>query len=53
MFVNSGFNLRPTEIQAAIGLNQFKRKNIFKNNRSKNRSNIIKAFKKNSKWKIN
>ncbi len=51
MFVNSGFNLRPTEIQAAIGLNQFKRKNIFKNNRSKNRSNIIKAFKKNSKWK--
>jgi len=50
MFINSGFNLRPTEIQAAIGFNQFKRKNIFKHNRSKNREKIIKAFKKNSEW---
>ena len=24
MFVNSGYNLRPTDIQAAIGLNQLK-----------------------------
>ena len=30
LFVNSGYNLRPTEIQAAIASSQFKRKNIFK-----------------------
>ena len=28
-FVNSGFNLRPTDIQAAIGLSQFKSLNNF------------------------
>ena len=27
LFINSGFNLRPTDIAAAIGLNQFKRLN--------------------------
>ena len=31
IFINSGFNLRPTDIQAAIGQNQFKRLDIFKN----------------------
>ena len=30
MFVNSGYNLRPTDVQAAIGLNQLKRLEIFK-----------------------
>tara|TARA_B100001175_G_C19507150_1_gene641571 strand:- start:482 stop:1678 length:1197 start_codon:yes stop_codon:yes gene_type:complete len=42
LFINSGYNLRPTEIQAAIALNQFKRKNIFKTNREFNRNEIIK-----------
>tara|TARA_A100001015_G_scaffold319658_1_gene443266 strand:- start:646 stop:1842 length:1197 start_codon:yes stop_codon:yes gene_type:complete len=42
LFVNSGYNLRPTEIQAAIALSQFKRKDIFKNNRTHNRELIIK-----------
>ena len=30
LFINSGYNLRPTEIQAAIAFNQFKRKHILK-----------------------
>ena len=29
-FINSGFNLRPTEVSAAIGYNQFKKLNYFK-----------------------
>ena len=29
-FVNSGFNLRPTDINAAIGYSQFKKLNKFK-----------------------
>ena len=45
LFINSGYNLRPTEIQAAIALNQFKRKNIFKENRDFNRNEIIKKVK--------
>ena len=31
LFINSGFNLRPTDIQAAIGLSQFKSLNNFIN----------------------
>ena len=29
-FINSGFNLRPLDISAAIGMNQFKRLNYMK-----------------------
>ena len=29
LFINSGYNLRPTDIQAAIAYNQFKRLNKF------------------------
>ena len=50
-FINSGFNLRPTEITAAIGLNQFKRLNRFKKIRSKNQRKIIKKIKNSIKWK--
>lgn len=50
LFVNSGYNLRPTEIQAAIALSQFKRKNTFKTNREYNRNKIIKAVLKNKKY---
>jgi CDP-4-dehydro-6-deoxyglucose reductase, E1 len=50
LFVNSGYNLRPTEIQAAIGLSQFKRKNIFKKNREFNRNLIIKKVYKNKNF---
>ena len=33
-FINSGFNLRPTEIAAAIGYNQFKKLKRFKKNKN-------------------
>ena len=36
-FINSGFNVRPTDIVAAIGLSQFKRLNQFKKIRSDNK----------------
>ena len=50
LFINSGYNLRPTEIQAAIALNQFKRKNIFKENREFNRNEIIKRVMSHKKF---
>ena len=39
-FINSGFNLRPTEVSAAIGYNQFKKLNYFKRIRLENRKKI-------------
>ena len=51
MFVNSGYNLRPTDVQAAIGLSQLKRLGIFKKIRKENRIKIIKNLKSNIKWK--
>ena len=39
-FVNSGFNLRPLDISAAIGLNQFRRLNSIIKTRNKNRNKI-------------
>ncbi len=50
IFVNSGFNLRPTDISASIGKSQFKRLNNFKKIRKKNRIKIIYALKKSKKW---
>ena len=50
LFINSGYNLRPTEIQAAIALNQFKRKNFFKENREFNRNKIIKEVSTHKKF---
>ena len=50
LFINSGYNLRPTEIQAAIALNQFKRKNIFKENREFNRNKIIQHVNSHKKF---
>ena len=50
LFINSGYNLRPTEIQAAIALNQFKRKNTFKVNREFNRNEIIKKVNSHKKF---
>ena len=47
IFFNYGFNLRPTEISAAIGYNQFKRLEKMKNSRNSNRKKIINAFKDN------
>ena len=49
-FINSGFNLRPTEISAAIGISQLKRLKKFKKIRSKNRIKIISKLKNSKKW---
>ena len=51
IFLNSGFNLRPTEIQAAIANNQFKRLDNLKKIKKKNHLKIVKSFLKNKKWK--
>jgi len=48
IFFNSGFNLRPTEVSAAIGHNQFKRMDKLMKIRNINRKKIINSFLKNS-----
>lgn len=50
IFINSGFNVRPTDIQAAIGLNQFKRLESFVFNRINNREKIISTIKNSKNW---
>jgi CDP-6-deoxy-D-xylo-4-hexulose-3-dehydrase len=50
IFINQGFNLRPTEMQAGLAQNQFKRLKKFIINRTKNREKIIHSLKKNKKW---
>ena len=50
-FINSGFNLRPTDITAAIGLNQFKRLKKMITNRSTNRRKIIQSIKSSKNWR--
>ena len=49
-FINSGFNVRPSEISAAIGYSQFKRFNKFKKIRSINRNKILSSLKNSTKW---
>ena len=49
-FVNSGFNLRPMDITAAIGLSQFKRLNQMIKIRSNNRKQIINSVKNSNDW---
>ena len=50
-FVNQGFNLRPLEISASIGMSQFKRINKMIKIRSYNRKKIIQNLKKSNQWK--
>ncbi len=50
-FINEGFNLRPLEVSASIGMSQFKRLNTMMKIRSKNRNMIIKKLKKDKNWK--
>ena len=47
IFYNSGFNLRPTDITASIGLSQFKDLDKLIKSRNLNRDKIYKAFLKN------
>ena len=48
IFFNSGYNLRPTEVSAAIGHNQFKRLGELIKIRSLNRKKIISKMKQSS-----
>jgi CDP-6-deoxy-D-xylo-4-hexulose-3-dehydrase len=50
-FVNSGFNLRPLDITAAIGLNQFKRLKKMMSVRLSNRDLIINKIKNHNNYK--
>jgi CDP-6-deoxy-D-xylo-4-hexulose-3-dehydrase len=50
IFVNSGFNLRPTDIAAGIGFNQFKRLKTFIKIRNINCKKIINGLKKSKTW---
>ena len=47
IFYNSGFNLRPTDITASIGLSQFRDLDKLIKSRNFNRDKIYKAFLKN------
>ena len=51
IFINQGFNLRPTDVQAAMGLNQFERLDKFINIRADNRKKIIQSLEKDPRWK--
>jgi len=50
IFINSGFNLRSTDLSAAIASSQLKRLNKFIKIRSNNREKIIKKIIKSKKW---
>ena len=50
-FINSGFNLRPMDLTASIGLSQLRKLNRFKKNRSFNRNIILKKLVQSKKWK--
>ena len=50
-FINSGFNLRPLDLNATIASSQLKRLNQFKKIRSDNRNKIIKNLQNSNKWK--
>ena len=49
-FINSGFNLRPLDLTAAIGMSQFKRLNFMKKVRNENRNKIVDALINSPKW---
>ncbi|MAF20720.1 MAG: pyridoxamine 5-phosphate-dependent dehydrase [Parcubacteria group bacterium] len=49
-FINSGFNLRPLDLSAAIGLSQFRRLNSLVQNRSINRKKIISQLTHSPLW---
>ena len=50
LFINIGFNLRPTEIQATFGIEQIKRLDIMNNNRRENVRKLRRTFMTNSMW---
>lgn len=51
LFINSGFNLRPLDISAAIGNSQLKRIKQFIKIRNDNRNKIISCLKNSKNWR--
>lgn len=49
IFYNSGFNLRPTDISAAIGISQFRDMEKLKKIRNKNRDLLVKSLQRSNK----
>jgi len=52
IFFNSGYNLRPTEVSAAIGYNQFKKLDKLIKTRLTNRNKIINSILNNQSLKL-
>ena len=50
LFVNVGYNVRPMEVQAALGLHQLRKIKVMNENRVKNREALITRLKKDSRW---
>ena len=50
LFINSGYNLRPLDVTAAIANNQLKRLNHFIKIRSLNRKILINTIKSDERW---
>jgi len=50
IFINSGFNLRPIDVTAAIGLSQFKKLDKFIKIRNYNYNKIIMALRNSKHW---
>ena len=50
IFYNSGFNLRPLDVQAVMGHSQLRRFTEIKNARTYNRNLIIKNLKNDKRW---
>jgi len=51
LFVNVGYNLRPMEIQAALGIKQLDKLPAMNKNRVQNWLNLIDALKSHAKWR--
>jgi CDP-6-deoxy-D-xylo-4-hexulose-3-dehydrase len=51
LFVNVGFNFRPIEVQAALGISQLKRINEMNQTRVANHSAVIRAVRESARWK--
>jgi len=51
LFVNTGYNFRPLEIEGAMGIVQLGKLKQMNQNRVDNRSKLIKTLKQHKKWK--
>jgi len=49
-FVNSGFNVRPMEVQAAVGLTQLSNLDAMNRARVENRSAVLRSLRSHARW---